>query len=166
MTFGRKPPAISSERMKHLEFLQTAIARQAANSFAVKGWSLTVAAALYAYTATHLEWWLALLALAPPVVFYYLDALYLRQERLFRELYDDVRDPANAIPLFDMDTRRYSDNSAYPRFAWWTSKGVLRSSSVAGFHAMVVSVGLVLLIVAVVQDLSATELAKCIRNAF
>ena len=47
--FRRVPPAdFSADRIKHLEFIQATIARQAAHSFSVKGWSLTVAAALFA----------------------------------------------------------------------------------------------------------------------
>ncbi|WP_187347302.1 hypothetical protein [Kocuria sp. CNJ-770] len=79
--------SVSPERIKHLEFIQNTITRQASHSFAVKGWSLTVAAVIYAYAAAHLTWWMALVALLPAVAFAGLDAFYLRQERLFRALY-------------------------------------------------------------------------------
>ncbi len=40
------PP--SADPVKHLEFVQAVIARQAANSFLLKGWSVTLATALVA----------------------------------------------------------------------------------------------------------------------
>lgn len=110
--------SLPDERIKHLEFLQTTIGRQASNSFAVKGWSLTVAAAVYVYTASHLHWWLAVVALLPPVAFGWLDAFYLRQERLFRALYDAVIEPNTTIPLFSMDTKPFHNSSSHPRCGW------------------------------------------------
>jgi hypothetical protein len=95
------------DRIKHLEFIQATITRQASHSFAVKGWSLTVSSAICAYTATHLTWWMAIVALLPPIVFAWLDSFYLRQERLFRELYRDAIQPESSIPMFDMNTSKY-----------------------------------------------------------
>jgi len=61
-------------------------------------------AALLALTAKdgnpHFAW----VALLPSVIFWLLDAYYLRQERLFRALYDSVRvRPENEID-FSLDT--------------------------------------------------------------
>ncbi len=49
---------------KHLEFIQMAITRMAANSFLIKGWSVTLVAALFALAAvqdSHRFVWLALI---------------------------------------------------------------------------------------------------------
>lgn len=159
------PGCFSTDRIKHLEFIQATIARQAAHSFSVKGWSLTVAAALYAYTATHLEWWLALLALVPPVVFAGLDAFYLRQERLFRQLYSAAIRTGSTVPIFSMDVREYTDAATYPTCQYRGRAGVWRSKSWKHFHAMIVAVGVVLFGVAAIQTLGSTELAQCIRDA-
>ncbi len=43
--------ALSNE--KHLEFLQAVITRMAGNSFLIKGWSVTLVAALLALTVPH-----------------------------------------------------------------------------------------------------------------
>ncbi|WP_162501139.1 hypothetical protein [Subtercola vilae] len=153
-----QPQAFSADRVKHLEFLQSTIARQAAHSFSVKGWSLTVAAALYVYTATHLEWWLALLALVPPVVFAGLDAFYLRQERLFRQLYSAAIVPNSAVVVFSMDAAVFTDVARYPNCGYKGRNGVWRSKSWRYFHFMIVAVGLVLLGVAIFQALSSTKL--------
>jgi hypothetical protein len=77
--------------IKHLEFVQAVIARQAGNSFLLKGWSITVAVALFAFAAKDSDPRFAILALFPALAFWSLDAYYLRQERLYRELYEHVR---------------------------------------------------------------------------
>ena len=153
--------ALGPDRIKHLEFLQATIARQASHSFAVKGWSLTVAAILYAYTAAHLTWWAAVVALLPPVVFAGLDAFYLRQERLFRALYNAAAMPASAVPLFSMDTR----SSATAACRYWPKGGVLRSNSWRYLHGMIVVVGLVLLGIAIMQLAGVEALAHSVCKA-
>lgn len=158
-----KVVTVSDERIKHLEFIQATIARQASHSFAVKGWSLTVSAAIYAYAASHLTWWLALVALLPPIAFAWLDAFYLRQERMFRELYSAACSNDTSLPLFEMDTRKYCDRTAYPRCSY---RSVFKSDTWRVLHAMIFSVGLCLLGIAVFQALGTTEFANCIRGIF
>lgn len=168
---GRRRDRDSSEmvstppdRIKHLEFLQTTIARQASHSFAIKGWSLTVAAALYAYTATHLTWWMAVVSLLPPTVFAGLDAYYLRQERLFRALYREVANPVTEVAMFDMNTASFANPSKDPTCRYWGKRGVLRSNTWRLLHGMIVAVGLLLLGVALFQNAGVTELAQCVSN--
>lgn len=153
----------SPDRIKHLEFIQNTIARQASHSFAVKGWSLTVSAAIYVYTASHLTWWLAIVAVLPAIAFSWLDAFYLRQERLFRELYSDVSQSSTAVLMFSMDTGPYAVASTYPKC---TYRNVFKSNTWWVFHGMIFAVGVLLLGVAIVQMFRTTELADCIRDVF
>lgn len=101
-------------RLEHLKMIQSVIARMAQNSFLVKGWSVTLVTAVMALTLPNSNKGFALLALFPAIVFWGLDAYYLRQERLFRRLYDSVRasaaDPAAA---FSMDTSQI-DETVHP----------------------------------------------------
>lgn len=77
---------------KHLEFLQLTITRMAANSFLIKGWSVTLVVGLLAFTLDRDHTTRgALIGLLPAFLFWFLDAYYLYQERLFRRLYDIVR---------------------------------------------------------------------------
>lgn len=90
-------------QMRHLEVIQSTITRLAGNSGAAKTWTVTLTAALFALAADkanpHFVW----IALGPTVAFWYLDSYYLRQERLFRRLYDAVRTEMPELPLFVMD---------------------------------------------------------------
>jgi len=76
---------------KHLEFIQGAITRMANNSFLLKGWTVTLVAALFALAAQNENDNFVFLAFFPIIAFWILDAYYLRQEKLFRKLYDDIR---------------------------------------------------------------------------
>src|SRR5687767_6592867 len=77
--------------VKHLEMIQGVINRMAGNSFLLKGWSLTVAAALLAFAVDNRDPGFVALAFIPLLGLWALDAYYLRRERLYRELYEDVR---------------------------------------------------------------------------
>ena len=96
-------------KIKHLEFIQLSIARMGANSFFVKGWSVTLISALavLAQKETNHQFWL--IALVPALTFWGLDAYFLRQERLFRFLYDDVRLKEEAEIDFSMGTLEWKN---------------------------------------------------------
>ena len=95
-----------NELIRHLELIQSVISRMAQVSFLIKGWTVTLAVALLAVAANTGNGWFGLLALASVCMFWGLDAYYLRQERLFRALFDRVRLGPNgsSIPLFSMNT--------------------------------------------------------------
>ena len=79
------------DRNKHLEFIQNAINRMASNSFILKGWSVTLVTGIIALSLTTSTTRFIYLAFIPTLAFWGLDAYYLRQEKLFRELYDYIR---------------------------------------------------------------------------
>ncbi len=82
---------MNHNKLKHLEFIQAIVNRLGNNSFLVKSWCITLSAALTALSVgTHKEY--IVLAYFPIAVFWLLDSYYLWQERLFRGLYDEVRE--------------------------------------------------------------------------
>lgn len=76
---------------KHLELIQNVITRMAQNSFAYKGWMLTILTGVLALSIKELNGGIHYISIIPIIGFWGLDAYYLRQERLFRKLYDHVR---------------------------------------------------------------------------
>jgi hypothetical protein len=82
---------IPESQIKHLEMIQAVIARLGSNGFLVKGWAVTIAGAFLALAVNGEKWGLALAAIAPTLLFWLLDASFLRSERLFRDLFDRVR---------------------------------------------------------------------------
>jgi hypothetical protein len=76
---------------KHLEFTQGVINRMGQNSFLIKGWAVTLVSALFALAAKDADQKFVIVAYFPAIVFWILDGYYLYQERLFRKVYDHVR---------------------------------------------------------------------------
>lgn len=99
------------DKKKHLEFLQLAINRMASNSFILKGWNITLIVGLFALTLKDLSSSYLYLAILPALAFWGLDAYYLRQERLFRELYNSIRKAKRKdIDPYSFDTQSVSGN--------------------------------------------------------
>lgn len=117
---------------KHLELIQEIVERHARTSFLLKGWSVTLVAAVFLLAVRGAEPALAMTAgLLPAVTFWGLDAYYLRHERAFRALYDHVRkSPPAPDNRFNLDTRPF--RAGVPSWA-----RTLCSPSVFWFHAAV-----------------------------
>jgi hypothetical protein len=119
----------SDEKVKHLEFIQGVITRMNTNSFQIKSWGITITAALLALYASSNNTKYLLVAIAPNLLFWFLDAYYLQQERKFRAVYNDVAgltDVAKRIPvkLFEMPIHKYV-NEKYNFFNVFGSKTIL-----------------------------------------
>ena len=101
-----------SLRLKHLEFIQASITRQAQNSFQMKNWTIVVLAALIALYADKGGIMYLVVSLVAVLAFWGLDGYYLHQERKFRDLYDRVVSDLNdgtdkVVPLsMDLDSRQ------------------------------------------------------------
>lgn len=81
---------MSDEHIKHLEFIQGIIIRMAQCSFWVKGWCVTLVSAFLALYAKMGNEKMLICTIIPILTFWGLDAYFLKQERIFRELYDLV----------------------------------------------------------------------------
>ncbi len=95
-------------KQKHLEFIQGAIGRMAGNLFFLRGWTITLIAALLALfikgsNSSYIIYFLIVLIL----VFWILDGYFLSQERLFRDLYNHVRKLKEEEIDFSMDASEY-----------------------------------------------------------
>lgn len=82
-----------SIRIAHLTMLQGVISRMGANSFTLKALAATFGSAAVAVMATveQPSPYYAVAAIVPMLIFWLMDAQYLRLERAYRNLYDHVR---------------------------------------------------------------------------
>lgn len=87
----------------HLQMIQAVITRLAAHSTAVKGWSVTVNAALLGFAATASTPVVALIAAYVILAFAVLDAYYLTLERKYRLLYQKILKEHQTPWLMDID---------------------------------------------------------------
>jgi len=122
---------MNDDQRKHLEFTQAVITRMAGNSFLIRGWSVTLVSALFALAAKDAERAFAIVSYFPCVMFWYLDAYYLSQERKFRSLYDSVRQDSKAD--YSMDTTK----SQQPRDCW---AAAFFSQTMLVFHVSILAV--------------------------
>lgn len=116
----------------HLEMIQGVIDRHSRNSFLLKGWSLTLIAAVFLLAVRSEEPKLAIaVGLLPALVFWGLDAYYLRLERSFRALFNHARTAAPSPgDRFNMNAGPF--RATVP--TWWRT---LFTTSVFWFHAVV-----------------------------
>ena len=104
-------------KLKHLEFIQGVINRMASNSFLLKGWNVVLVSALLVLITREGGSDLALIALAPVIMFWGLDAYFLWQERLHRALYDHVR----LLDPHDIDFAMKTGVSVSTKLTWWAA---------------------------------------------
>jgi len=103
------------KKIKHLEFIQNVISRQAKNSFLLKGWVITILAALFTFPPKDGAFKQIFTVYVLVFIFWMLDSYYLWQERLFRALYKHVRKLKEDKIDFDMDTKSFSKEEC----SWW-----------------------------------------------
>ena len=101
---------MEAAKIAHLQMIQAVITRMAGNSFLIKGWSITLVAALFALAAANTNGLFIYLAYFPTFMFWALDAYFLRQARLFRKLYDHVRTTEGGPVDFSMKTQPFATN--------------------------------------------------------
>src|SRR2546421_7632316 len=133
-----------------MEMIQAVISRLAGNSFLMKGWAITVSGAFLGFGVDRNDSELAAGAVVAILVFGGLDTYYLRTERLFRVLYDQVRKGDPKVDAFSMAAttpefkRRVStrDTGAEPRSASVRAT-LLRPVIWLFYGALLVAAGLV-----------------------
>ena len=126
------------KKLKHLEVIQNIITRLANNSFSLKGWTVIFIAAVLGFAIKESNSNYIPLVLFPIFAFWGLDGYYLRQEKLFRTLYDKVRKLDEQDINFEMDT--FSIESEVDS---WGS--VCVSRTILGFYVPILIVVLILI---------------------
>jgi len=94
--------------LKEIEIIQDIIKRMAFNSFVIKGWTITLVAVILLLKGGKYQ---VFIAFIPLFVFWFLDAYFLWQERLYRRLYNWVINNRlkTAEYLFDMNAYRFKN---------------------------------------------------------
>ena len=80
-----------NEILEHLKLIEDIISRLAHNSFALKGWRITLVTALLIFARVNEHCLFLLIGLIPVIFFWILDSYYLWLEKRYRGLYDEVR---------------------------------------------------------------------------
>lgn len=93
------------EKIAHLGFIQGVINRMSNNSFLIKGWTVALAAAMLAISSLASQ--VIISSLLALILFWSLDAYYLRQEKIFRAMHRAVAQGMLSSENFEMDPRNF-----------------------------------------------------------
>ena len=126
-------PTRTPSQIKHLEMIQAVVTRMASNSFQVKTWCVALVTALLGLASKEARG-IVFIAYFPVLSFWWLDAFFLHQERLFRALFNQVRQQTPGIETdFSLDTR--------PHLAEVDQRGaVMRSHTLRLFYLLLLLV--------------------------
>jgi hypothetical protein len=122
-----------TKRIAHLGFIQAIITRMGTNSFLLKGWSVTLVAAMSALAVKDADKSFMLLAYFPVFVFWGLDGFFLYTEKLYRRLYEKVASGEISSDSFTLDASIVKDDA--PNILC-----VLFSKTLLTFHIVIVGV--------------------------
>jgi hypothetical protein len=175
--------SFDGNRIKHMEMIQAVVGRLAGNSFLIKGWAITLAGVFFGFAVKDLAWDLALAGFLPTLAFWIVDAYFLRSERLFRALYDQVGtfDDEHIQPFFmgatgDEFVGRVSRGETLAERSVASWKSTFWRPTLRWFYlSLMVANGLIILLILVRSDASeedwhhalhgATRLTNTIGNA-
>lgn len=103
---------------KEIDLIQSIITRMASNSFMLKGWMVTLVAVILALGKDTIlvddVTYLSLVLCLPVLVFWYLDAFFLRTEKCYRKMYSSVisnraNDFGEPKPLYCLNYTKFKE---------------------------------------------------------
>ena len=100
---------MNEDRRQHLKFVQNAIAQMDNKSVQVKTCTVTLFAAVLAFSASSKNLKYAFIAVIPTFIFWLLDSHYLQQSCKYQRLYDDI--VSGKVPSFTMAVEKYKDGT-------------------------------------------------------
>lgn len=122
---------IDSNYLEYFKIIQNTISRFGQNSFLIKAWSITIIAGISVLTISFITSLIFTILIGVIIIFWILDTYYLRLERLYRFLYEDVVNAFNdssrktQIKLFDMKYEGFKKNiHSFPRIMVSKSEGL------------------------------------------
>ncbi len=128
---------------KEIDLIQGCINRMAHNSFMLKGWTVSLIAVVLALMKDEIDFIaLSLILLIPIICFWYLDAFFLRTERMYRKLYEWVikeRLNDNNEFLYDLNSSRFKKEVQ-------STLGVMFSPTLKVFYGVIAFADVVLLV--------------------
>lgn len=127
---------MGEKQQQHLEFIQNIISRMNANSFQIKGLTITIVSALMAIYASNPKVLFIFIGIPPTILFWFLDSYYLQQERKFRGVYNDVAKIKNTIGVkrYEMPIHKYTKDID-KQYSFWN---VLFSKTIAWLYVSII----------------------------
>ena len=123
----------NSERIAYLQMIQGPIDRMSTSSAVFKGFTATLVAGISALSFSNINQWVLILSLSPILCFAFLDLFYLRLERRYRYLYNQVR--LNHHPIdFDLTPPKVKEIKLKEKKTNARIVRCILSTSIIGFY--------------------------------
>lgn len=114
----------------YLTIIQTNIGRLATTSFLIKGWSVTLVAAIFALAAKDSNSAFVLIAYFPAIMFWLLDGYFLGMERRFVSMYNAAS--SGGLNNFEVQPHNFTSKRA-------SMIGACFSRTILLFHGSILS---------------------------
>ena len=101
-------------KIAHLQMIQGIVDRMGGNLFFLRGWSITLLAALFAISTSsslQADKWAPILLFVLLLLFWVFDGYFLSLERKYRDLYNKVRLTSEEKIDFSMDIAEFKTHS-------------------------------------------------------
>ncbi|EGQ7759832.1 hypothetical protein IO707_004247 [Vibrio vulnificus] len=121
------PPTVNET---YLTLIQTNIGRLATTSFLIKGWSVTLVAAIFALAAKDSKSAFVLIAYFPAIMFWLLDGYFLGMERRFVAMYNAAS--SGSLSNFQIQPHNFTDKRA-------SMSGACFSRTILLFHGSILA---------------------------
>lgn len=96
---------------KEINLIQECIKRMSQNSFLFKGWNITIDAVILGLLSKDVDVrLLGIIMFGVIILFWYMDAFFLKQERIYRKIYEWVleeRPKGNRELLYNLNGKKY-----------------------------------------------------------
>jgi tetrahydromethanopterin S-methyltransferase subunit G len=112
----------------------------AKNSFALKGWTVTLISAMFALAAKDVNRSFVILAYFPVIMFWILDSYYLSQEKYFIAIYNEVRKKSESSIDFSMK----SETTKWNLYTWIESS---ISPTIGIFYGLIIILLIVIMFI-------------------
>lgn len=128
--------AIVDEKIAYLQIIQDTINRMSTNSAIFKGFAATIVAGTAVIQYSEISRWVLVMSFLPVLSFAALDIYYLKLEKKYRILYNQVRTSSKKID-FSMDIKSISNKSKIYNVGIWSC---IKTPSILIFYPVLVIV--------------------------
>ena len=97
-----------NNNIDYLKLIESQIKRMADNSFKIKSWAITsIGGGLLFWFSNKQLPEIAILVMIITLLFWWMDAYYLRLEKCYRDLYKKVAEESNQVAIYSLDVNEY-----------------------------------------------------------
>ena len=126
-------------KIEYLQMIQEPICRMSTISAIFKGFAATIVAGIAALTYCEVNTWVLGLSFVPVVVFAFLDIYYLKIEKKYRFLYEQVRNGAHEVDF----SMQLPENNAVAKSRVWDC---IKSPSIYLFYPLMLLILLAVIV--------------------